>query len=48
MTEELLKTGERIDQLFSNDVKIIQNKDVFLIQLIVFYYHDFQGYLLEA
>ncbi|MBA2795719.1 methyltransferase small domain protein [Streptococcus porcinus] len=29
MTEELLKTGERVDQLFSNDVKIIQNKDVF-------------------
>ncbi|VTS12788.1 tRNA1(Val) (adenine(37)-N6)-methyltransferase [Streptococcus pseudoporcinus] len=29
MTEELLKTGERIDQLFANDVKIIQNRDVF-------------------
>ncbi|OHX26544.1 hypothetical protein BKX95_09845 [Streptococcus iniae] len=29
MTSNLLKTGERIDQLFSSDVKIIQNKDVF-------------------
>ncbi|EFR43962.1 tRNA1(Val) (adenine(37)-N6)-methyltransferase [Streptococcus pseudoporcinus] len=29
MTEELLKTGERIDQLFANDIKIIQNRDVF-------------------
>ena len=29
MTNPLLKEGERIDQLFSTDVKIIQNKDVF-------------------
>lgn len=29
MTESLLKAGERIDQLFSTDVKIIQNKAVF-------------------
>lgn len=29
MTTSLLKTGERIDQLFSSSVKIIQNKDVF-------------------
>lgn len=29
MTTALLKTGERIDQLFSSDIKIIQNKDVF-------------------
>ncbi|MBM7636565.1 tRNA1(Val) (adenine(37)-N6)-methyltransferase [Streptococcus saliviloxodontae] len=29
MTHELLKEGERIDQLFSTDVKIIQNKEVF-------------------
>ncbi len=29
MTNEILKTGERIDQLFSTDVKIIQNKVVF-------------------
>ena len=29
MTNVTLKAGERIDQLFSTDVKIIQNKDVF-------------------
>ncbi len=29
MTNIILKEGERIDQLFSTDVKIIQNKDVF-------------------
>lgn len=29
MTDTILKEGERIDQLFSTDVKIIQNKDVF-------------------
>ena len=29
MTNPILKEGERIDQLFSTDVKIIQNKDVF-------------------
>ncbi|MGT2906651.1 GIY-YIG nuclease family protein [Streptococcus dentiloxodontae] len=29
MTKSILKDGERIDQLFSTDVKIIQNKDVF-------------------
>ncbi|MGT2911196.1 tRNA1(Val) (adenine(37)-N6)-methyltransferase [Streptococcus cameli] len=29
MNERDLKEGERIDQLFSTDVKIIQNKDVF-------------------
>lgn len=29
MNENLLKTGERIDQLYSDQVKIIQNKDVF-------------------
>lgn len=29
MTQEFLKDKERIDQLFSTDVKIIQNKDVF-------------------
>ena len=29
MTNTILKEGERIDQLFSTDVKIIQNKDVF-------------------
>lgn len=29
MTNPELKPGERIDQLFSTDVKIIQNKDVF-------------------
>ena len=29
MTNPILKDGERIDQLFSTDVKIIQNKEVF-------------------
>ncbi len=29
MTEIVLKPGERIDQLFSSDVQIIQNKEVF-------------------
>ena len=29
MTNPILKNGERIDQLFSTDVKIIQNKEVF-------------------
>lgn len=29
MVKSILKAGERIDQLFSTDVKIIQNKDVF-------------------
>lgn len=29
MIKSILKAGERIDQLFSTDVKIIQNKDVF-------------------
>ncbi|MCI6870955.1 tRNA1(Val) (adenine(37)-N6)-methyltransferase [Streptococcus hyointestinalis] len=29
MTDSILKDGERIDQLFSSDVKIIQNKAVF-------------------
>ena len=29
MTNSLLKAGERIDQLFSSNIKIIQNKDVF-------------------
>lgn len=29
MTETILKDGERVDQLFSTDVKIIQNKAVF-------------------
>ena len=29
MTNALLKAGERIDQLFSSNIKIIQNKDVF-------------------
>lgn len=29
MTKSILKDGERLDQLFSTDVKIIQNKDVF-------------------
>lgn len=29
MTKSILKEGERIDQLFSTDVKIIQNRDVF-------------------
>lgn len=29
MHEELLVTGERVDQLFSSDVKIIQNREVF-------------------
>ncbi|MGT2933000.1 tRNA1(Val) (adenine(37)-N6)-methyltransferase [Streptococcus catagoni] len=29
MSNTILKTGERIDQLFSSDVKIIQNKEVF-------------------
>lgn len=29
MTNTVLKPGERIDQLFSSDVKIIQNRDVF-------------------
>ncbi|MGT2935920.1 tRNA1(Val) (adenine(37)-N6)-methyltransferase [Streptococcus castoreus] len=29
MMEVILKEGERIDQLFSSDVRIIQNKDVF-------------------
>ncbi|MGT2887056.1 tRNA1(Val) (adenine(37)-N6)-methyltransferase [Streptococcus didelphis] len=29
MTQNLLQAGERIDQLYSNDVKIIQNKEVF-------------------
>ncbi|MCS4488297.1 tRNA1(Val) (adenine(37)-N6)-methyltransferase [Streptococcus sciuri] len=29
MTDSILKDGERIDQLFSSDVKIIQNKEVF-------------------
>ena len=29
MTDSLLKAGERIDQLFSSNIKIIQNKDVF-------------------
>lgn len=29
MTNSILKDGERIDQLFSTDVKIIQNKEVF-------------------
>ncbi|WEV45174.1 tRNA1(Val) (adenine(37)-N6)-methyltransferase [Streptococcaceae bacterium ESL0687] len=29
MTIEILKDGERVDQLHSSDVKIIQNKDVF-------------------
>lgn len=29
MTKSILKEGERIDQLFSTDVKIIQNKEVF-------------------
>ena len=28
MTNPILKDGERIDQLFSTDVKIIQNKEV--------------------
>lgn len=27
--EELLKPGERINQLFSTDIKIIQNREVF-------------------
>ena len=29
MTKSILKEGERIDQLFSTDVKIIQNREVF-------------------
>ncbi|ETJ27147.1 Methyltransferase small protein, partial [human gut metagenome] len=29
MAEILLKDGERINQLFSTDVKIIQNREVF-------------------
>lgn len=29
MTKSVLKEGERIDQLFSTDVKIIQNREVF-------------------
>ena len=29
MVEELLKSGERINQLFSTDIKIIQNREVF-------------------
>lgn len=29
MKETVLKDGERVDQLFSTDVKIIQNRDVF-------------------
>ena len=29
MIKSILKAGERIDQLFSTDVKIIQNKDDF-------------------
>ncbi|MFU1595715.1 SAM-dependent methyltransferase, partial [Streptococcus dysgalactiae] len=28
MIKAILKEGERIDQLFSSDVRIIQNKDV--------------------
>ena len=27
--EQLLKSGERINQLFSTDIKIIQNREVF-------------------
>ena len=27
--EQLLKPGERINQLFSTDIKIIQNREVF-------------------
>ncbi|HGD6197167.1 TPA: SAM-dependent methyltransferase, partial [Streptococcus agalactiae] len=29
MIDTILKENERIDQLFSTDVKIIQNKEVF-------------------
>ena len=29
MTKSILKEGERVDQLFSTDVKIIQNREVF-------------------
>ncbi|MGZ7242309.1 SAM-dependent methyltransferase, partial [Streptococcus pyogenes] len=29
MTQSLLQAGERIDQLFSTDIQIIQNRAVF-------------------
>ena len=35
MTNIILKEGERIDQLFSTDVKIIQNKDGTFIEKTV-------------
>lgn len=34
MIKAILKEGERIDQLFSSDVRIIQNKDALVTLLI--------------
>ena len=35
--EQLLKPGERINQLFSTDIKIIPNREVFSYSWIVFF-----------
>ena len=46
--EQLLKSGERINQLFSTDIKIIQNREVLAIRWIVFSCHVFHVSLRRA
>ena len=46
--EQLLKSGERINQLFSTDIKIIQNREVLAIRWIVFSCHVFHVFLRRA
>ena len=43
--EQLLKSGERINQLFSTDIKIIQIERFLAIRWIVFSCHAFHVFL---
>ncbi len=44
----MLLSGERIDQLYADDIKIIQSKEVFLFPLMQSYWLIFRNYQKKA